>query len=89
MNNAAPGLYYIEVNHRNSINTWSKLPQSLASGLPYKNYNFTSAASQAYGNNLVLRDIYYCFYSGDINKDNNIKVFLFLQIFQRLILTLR
>ena len=73
-NNAAPGLYYIEVNHRNSINTWSKLPQNFSSGLPYKNYNFTSAASQAYGNNLVLRDTYYCFYSGDINKDNNINL---------------
>lgn len=73
-NNASPGLYYIEVNQRNSINTWSKLPQSFTAGLPYKNYNFTSAATQAYGNNLVLIDTYYCFYSGDVNKDNNISL---------------
>lgn len=72
--NASPGNYYIEVDQRNSINTWSKLPQVFTAGLPYKNYNFTSAASQAYGNNLVLQNSYYCFYSGDVNKDNNINL---------------
>ncbi len=71
---ASPGTYYIEVDQRNSINTWSKLPQIFTAGLPYKNYNFTSAASQAYGNNLVLQDAYYCIYSGDVNKDNNINL---------------
>jgi len=73
-NNASPGLYYIEVNQRNSINTWSKLPQSFTAGLPYKNYNFTTAATQAYGNNLILIGSNYCFYSGDVNKDNNINL---------------
>ena len=73
-NNASPGLYYIVVNQRNSINTWSKLPQTFTAGLPYKNYNFTSAATQAYGNNLVLIGSNYCFYSGDVNKDNNINL---------------
>lgn len=71
---ASSGTYYIEVNQRNSINTWSKLPQIFTTGLPYKNYNFTSAASQAYGNNLVLQNTYYTIYSGDVNKDNNINL---------------
>ncbi|MBL0106670.1 MAG: hypothetical protein IPP52_05095 [Ignavibacteria bacterium] len=32
-------------------------------------YDFTTAASQAYGNNLKLKGSKYCTYSGDINQD--------------------
>jgi len=68
-NNASSGTYYIAVKHFNSIETWSK-----ASGQPLittdtNTYNFTTAASQAFGNNMKLKGSKYCMYSGDINQD--------------------
>lgn len=33
------------------------------------NYDFTTAVSQAYGNNMVLVGSDYAFYSGDVNND--------------------
>ncbi|MBL8006272.1 MAG: hypothetical protein JNJ56_01975 [Ignavibacteria bacterium] len=67
-NNTADGTpYYIVIQHRNSIETWS------ASGISFINgsisYDFTYGASQAYGNNLVLKGSKYCVYSGDTNQD--------------------
>jgi photosystem II stability/assembly factor-like uncharacterized protein len=62
------GSYYIEVTQRNSIETWSKLPQAFVLGGSY-NYDFTTSAAQAYGNNLVLKSGRYCDYSGDVNQD--------------------
>src|ERR1039457_4231244 len=32
-------------------------------------YNFTNAATQAYGSNMGLKDGKYCIYSGDVNQD--------------------
>ncbi len=48
---AATGSYYIVVNHRNHLETWSKLPQSFVGGTPLS-YDFTTAATQAYGDNM-------------------------------------
>jgi hypothetical protein len=57
--------YYIVVKHRNSIETWSKSPgQSFSGGVI--NYDFTTAASQAYGDNLKLKSGKYCIFSGDV-----------------------
>ncbi|MBK9225963.1 MAG: hypothetical protein IPL67_02605 [Ignavibacteria bacterium] len=67
-NNASSGMYYIEVKHRNSIETWSNSGQVVTEG-GETNYNFTSAASQAFGSNMILKGIKYCIYSGDINQD--------------------
>ena len=33
------------------------------------NYNFTSASTQAYGDNLILKNGLWCLYSGDVNND--------------------
>lgn len=70
-NNAATGTYYIQLKHRNSLETWSK------NGVNYimdstLNYDFTFAASQAYGNNTILKGSKYCLYSGDISQDGYI-----------------
>ncbi|MFZ1462128.1 MAG: hypothetical protein WAU38_15135, partial [Ignavibacteria bacterium] len=65
---AAGGNYYIVVNHRNSIETWSKLPVSFVNGVSTV-YNFSTAANKAYGDNLILNAAKYCIYGGDINKD--------------------
>lgn len=66
---AANGVnYYIVVKHRNSIETWSKSPgQSFSSNS--LNFNFTTAVSQAYGNNMKQISSKAAFFSGDVNQD--------------------
>jgi photosystem II stability/assembly factor-like uncharacterized protein len=66
--NATP--YYIVIKHRNSIETWSGSAVSFSSNL--LTYDFTTAASQAYGNNMILKGAKYCIYSGDVNQDGTI-----------------
>lgn len=66
--NAVSGVgYYIVVNHRNSIETWSANPMTFISDT--LSYDFTTAATTAYGNNLFLKGSRWTIYSGDINKD--------------------
>ena len=68
--NAPDNTYYIEIDHFNSIQTWSKaVGMYLTNDGTVYNYDFTSAGSQAYGNNLKLLSGKYCLYSGDINRD--------------------
>ncbi|MBK9229158.1 MAG: hypothetical protein IPL67_19385 [Ignavibacteria bacterium] len=63
------GSYYIVIRHRNGIETWSKSGgEALGSGNVL--YNFTSAQSQAYGNNMTLKGTSYCIYSGNVNQDD-------------------
>lgn len=65
------GNYYIVVKHRNSIETWSKSGGEhliKGDGSVY-NYDFTTAACQAYGCNQTLKGTKYCIYSGDVNQD--------------------
>jgi len=67
--NAPSGTYYIQVKHRNSIETWSKSGgETFTKGLK-GNFDFTSAQSQAYGNNMVLIGSKYCLFSGDVNQN--------------------
>lgn len=69
--NAAFGSgYYLEVSHRNSIETWSKNPLQITASI--LNYDFTGTNTQAYGDNMKLIDITplkYGIYSGDTNQD--------------------
>ena len=62
--------YYIQVLHRNGLETWSASPQSFTSNL--LDYDFTTAASQAYGSNTTLLGSRYCAYSGDTDGDGTI-----------------
>ncbi len=66
---AADGVnYYIVVTHRNSVETWSKAGgETFSSGV--LNYDFTTAASQAYGSNQKLVGSEYSVYTGDVNND--------------------
>jgi photosystem II stability/assembly factor-like uncharacterized protein len=59
--------YYIVIKHRNSIETWSSVPQSFSGNQLV--YDFTSAQNKAYGNNLKLVNGKWCIYSGDVNQD--------------------
>ncbi|QLH46111.1 MAG: hypothetical protein HWD58_11030 [Bacteroidota bacterium] len=59
--------YYISLRHRNSIETWSANPVTMSTSLTY---DFTTAASQAYGSNQMLVDVNkYAVYNGDVNQD--------------------
>ncbi|HMS65692.1 MAG TPA: hypothetical protein PKD83_10625 [Ignavibacteria bacterium] len=60
--------YYIVLQHRNSIETWSKSGGEIFSA-GVLNYNFTTAASQAFGNNMILAGSNYSLYTGDVNQD--------------------
>src|SRR5204863_1703244 len=63
---------YIEVRHRNSIQTWSASPVTFA---VLNSYDFTSAATSAYGNNLIKVDVplnKWAIYSGNLNQDENV-----------------
>lgn len=67
--------YYIQTMHRNSIETWSKTPQFFINS--ELNYNFSTANTQAYGDNLVQVDnapVIFAIYNGDVNRDGNIDV---------------
>ncbi len=59
--------FYIVIKHKNSIETWSKLPQKFNDAVI--EYDFTTDSTMAYGNNLVKRFGKWCIYSGDVNQD--------------------
>jgi hypothetical protein len=61
------GSYYITVRHRNSIETTTALPVILNGGVV--SYNFSTAASQAYGSNLLGSGPVFLVYGGDNNQD--------------------
>jgi len=68
-NNAPSGTYYIQVNHFNSIETWSRSGGEIFTLGDTTIFNFTTADTQAYGNNLKLKGNKYCVFSGDIDQD--------------------
>ena len=67
--------YYLQLKHRNSIETWSSVPVVFDPLTSQLEYDFRGSASQAFGNNMALVDnspIRYGIYSGDVNQDDNI-----------------
>ncbi|NHM05596.1 hypothetical protein G4D82_00015 [Flavobacterium sp. CYK-4] len=67
-NTAAAGSYYIVVKGSNIIETWSATAQAV--GTTPLSYDFSSGASQAYGDN--MREIetgVFAMYTGDLNLD--------------------
>lgn len=72
--NAPNGKYYLAINHRNTLETWSRIGgDSLRKG-DIMSYDFTADSSTAYGNNQVRKGNIFCIYSGDINKDGIIDI---------------
>lgn len=65
---AATGSYYVEVVHRNSIDTWSKLPVSFTAGGTIS-YDFTTSADKAFGDNQVIKGGKYTIFSADVTRD--------------------
>jgi len=66
--NAPAGTYYIVVKHFNCLETWSSAGIAVTQGGIFS-YDFTTSASQAFGNNLKLKGGKYCLWSGDIDQD--------------------
>lgn len=78
--NTVSGSYYIEIKSRNTIETWSKVPVAVTSGI-VNNYNFTTSFDMAYGNNLTPLNGNFCIYSGDVNQDGIVDLTDLLQIY--------
>ncbi len=66
-NTVSGAFYYVVVNHRNSIETWSASTHLFAGDT--LDYDFTTAAASAYGNNQELVGLRWTNFSGDVNKD--------------------
>lgn len=64
--------YYIVLEHRNSIETWSSVPLNIPTPGANVSYNFTSNINNAYGSNQTLVSGAACIYSGDVNSDYSI-----------------
>jgi PKD repeat protein len=61
------GSYYITIRHRNSIETTTAAPVSFTGSTI--TYDFSTAASQAHGNNLLNMNGVFVIYGGDANQD--------------------
>jgi len=62
--------YFLQLKHRNSIETWSKTPLQFVSNM--LSYDFTTANTQSYGDNVLQVDnspIKYAIYNADVNQD--------------------
>lgn len=62
--------YYLQINHRNSVETWSN-PIYITSSENFIQ-DFTIDISQAYGNNMIQVDtspVRFAIYSGNVNQD--------------------
>ncbi|MBK8553209.1 MAG: hypothetical protein IPL53_19980 [Ignavibacteria bacterium] len=59
--------YYIVLKGKNSVETWSSNPVSFNSN--FLKYNFTTAVTQAYGNNMINAGGKWSFYQGDVTQN--------------------
>ena len=67
--------YFLDLNHRNSIQTFSSGGILFSSG--QATYDFTFSQFQAFGNNMIQVDVLpvrYAIYGGDVNKDGQVDV---------------
>ena len=66
---------YVVIKHRSSLETWSATPVTVT---PITEYNFSTAASQAFGDNqLEVSSGVFAMYTGDVNQDGFIDSFDF------------
>jgi hypothetical protein len=65
--------YYVQLKHRNSIETWSNSP--ILFNQYDAGYNFITSPIGVYGNNVILVDtspLRYAVYNGDENHDGTV-----------------
>ena len=75
---ARGGTYYIVIRHRNSLQTWSS--SAILFSASTMSYDFSTASSQAYGNNLVDLGGIFAIRSGDVNQDGIIDIDDFISV---------
>ncbi|HOZ50881.1 MAG TPA: Calx-beta domain-containing protein [Chitinophagaceae bacterium] len=69
--NAIQGNYYLVIKHHSSIQTWSSTPVTISAS-PIT-YDFTNAASKAFGNNMKeVEPGIWALFGGEIIQDENI-----------------
>ncbi len=76
-NSLPNGQYYIIINHRNSIETWSRLGGEAFTSGSSIDYNMSDQITKAFGNNLKQVDttpLRYADFSGDVNKDGSVNL---------------
>ncbi len=66
------GSYYIVVNHRNSIETWSAAAVDFSSSSVF--YDFSTSITQAYGNNMKSMGSIFALFTGDVSQDGAVGV---------------
>ena len=74
--NAVTGTYYIQIKHRNALETWSKLGGQSYSVGSTLNFDFLSSAANAYSGNQIQVDaspLRFAIFSGDVNQDGIIE----------------
>lgn len=65
--------YYIQINHRNSIETWSSIPFAFEPLTAQGQYNFSNSPVYTFGSNVSLIDnwpVRFGIFSGDVNQDD-------------------
>lgn len=70
--NAPTGTYYIQLKHRNALETWSKAggqPYTLGSALIF---DFTDNITKAYGSNMAPVGTKFGLFSGDVAQDGTV-----------------
>lgn len=79
--NAKSGTYYIVIKIPGCIETWSKEGgEYLEEGSAINEYDFSTDASKAYGNNLILKASRYCIFSGNVVRNHEINLDDIIQI---------
>lgn len=82
-NHAGSKDYFLDIRHRNSIQTWSMIPLNLIKNVNV-NFDFTDIYTKAYGNNLKqvdLSPLRYGIFGGDQNQDGAVDAADVLAIF--------
>ncbi len=63
--------FFIQIKHRNSIETWSAAGNIMfVNGQCY--YDFSNSQFSAFGGNQIQEGSRYCLYSGDVNQDGTV-----------------
>lgn len=76
----SPGNYYLEMRHRNSLETWSSVPVNYSFGSKVF-YDFTTSVNSAYGDNMKSVSSKWGIYSGDVDQNGFIDLVDVLSVY--------
>lgn len=82
--NLSSGNYYVVLNHRNSIETWSKAGGEAYTSGGLFTFAFETDSSEVFGNNVYRADsspLTFAIYNGDVNQDASIELTDLIAVF--------